>query len=60
MGRPAATWAPLAWDLLNAAVRVIPEPETSAPAACANFSGAATVTVAPLLPLVMETTTALS
>jgi len=47
VGTLTATCAPLACALDNAAVSVIPLPETWAPAACADLSGAMTVMVAP-------------
>ena len=60
VGTSLATCAPLACARVNAAVRVMPLPEICAPAACAKVSGAATVILAPPLPPVAETTTAVS
>ena len=72
VGALVATGAPLACARVNAAVSVMPVPETCAPAACASVSGAATVIVAgvgapplpppppPPLPPALETTTAVS
>ena len=60
VGASLATWAPLACARVSAAVRVMPLPEICAPAACARVSGVATVILAPPLPPVTETTTAVS
>ena len=60
VGTSLATCAPLACARVSAAVRVMPLPEICAPAACAKVSGAATVILAPPLPPVAETTTAVS
>ena len=63
VGTLLATCAPLACARVNAAVRVMPEPETCAPAGCADFNGATTVIVGlppPLPPPVVEATTAVS
>lgn len=52
--------APLACAWVNAALSVIPLPETCAPAACARARGPETVTVAPPLPKLTAATVAVS
>src|SRR5258708_40286170 len=65
VGALLAICAPLVGARRSGAVKVIPVPESSAPAACANVSGAATALVAPpslppLPPPAAEATTAAS
>ena len=60
VGMLFVTCAPAACVFVNAALSVIPLPETDEPTACANRSGVAIVIVAPPLPPVVEATIAVS
>ena len=58
VGSSLLTGAPLRCARFNADFRLIPLPETWAPAACANLSGAATVMLAAAKPGLANTTNA--